>query len=54
LKIFKFTAEGDAVYVEAKTFQDASDRFESFFGIIPEELLKWEEVKKLPKGEEFL
>jgi hypothetical protein len=54
MKIFKFEAEGDTVYVEGNDFQVASDRFESFMGILPENILTVTEVSELPEGEEFL
>jgi hypothetical protein len=54
MKIFKFEAEGDSVYVEAEDIQKAHDRFEKFMGIMPDSMLTVTEVPELPEGEEFL
>jgi len=54
LKIFKCEAQGDTVYIEAPNLDRAKVRLEQVMGKIPESLLKWSEVQKLPKGETFL
>lgn len=53
-KIFKVEAEGDVVYIQAMSESQARLRLDEVMGYIPESLLKFTEVKKLPKGEEFL
>ena len=52
--IFKVEAQGDTLYIKAPTLEDAKLQLTEKIGPIPERLLKWSEVKKLPKGEEFL
>lgn len=52
--IFKVEAQGDTLYIEAFNKADALIKLEESIGEIPDELLTWTEVKKLPKGEEFL
>jgi hypothetical protein len=54
MKIFKVAAYGDKVYIQAKTKEDAKKRLFDVMGAIPEELLSFSEISKLPKGEEFL
>jgi len=54
MQIWKVEAEGDTLYIEAEDFQAANDRFEKFMGIMPQSLLAWTQVEKLPEGEEFL
>ena len=53
-KIYKCRAEGDTVYIQARSEQEARELLFSKMGEIPEELLGWSVVNKLPKGEEFL
>lgn len=53
-KIFKVEAQGDTLYIQAPTKADAHLQLTEKIGPIPERLLKWSEVKSLPKGEEFL
>ena len=53
-KIFKVEAQGDTLYIQAPTKEDAHLQLTEKIGSIPERLLTWSEVKKLPKGEEFL
>ncbi len=53
-KIFKVEAQGDTLYIQAPTQEDAHIQLSEKIGYIPESLLVWSEVKKLPKGEEFL
>ena len=52
--IFKVEAEGDTVYIEAEDKKAALARLTEVVGPIPESLLKWSSVSKLPKGEELL
>ena len=52
--IFKIDAEGDTVYIEAEDKKAALARLTEVMGPIPESLLKWSSVSKLPKGEELL
>lgn len=54
MKIFRFEAEGDTVYIGAETEEKASEKMVKVFGFIPEELVTVTEVKKLPKGETLL
>lgn len=54
MKIFKVEAQGDTMYIQAPSQLKAQERLEEMCGFIPEELLTWSEVKKLPKGEDFL
>jgi hypothetical protein len=53
-KIFKVEAQGDTLYIQAPTQEDAKIELSEKIGYIPECLLTWSEVKKLPKGEQFL
>ena len=53
-KIFKVEAQGDTLYIQAPTKEDAHLQLTEKIGPIPERLLTWTEVTKLPKGEEFL
>ena len=54
VKIFKVEAEGDTMYIKRETLAEAKARLAEICGDIPPSLLKWTEVPKLPKGEEFL
>ena len=54
MKIFKVEAQGDTLYIRANHQSDALRQLEEFSGPIPSNLLTWSEIKKLPKGEEFL
>ncbi len=54
MKIWKCEAAGDTVYIEATSLDAARKHLFAMMGTIPESMLKWTEVKKLPKGEEFL
>lgn len=54
MKIFKVEAEGDVVYIQAKDESYARQRLTEVMGAIPDSLVKYTVVKKLPKGEEFL
>jgi hypothetical protein len=53
-RIFKVEAQGDTLYIQAPTQEDAHLQLTEKIGPIPDRLLTWGEVKKLPKGEEFL
>lgn len=52
--IWKCDAQGDTVYIEAFTQAQARTRLVEVMGDIPESLLAWSTVDKLPKGEVFL
>ena len=54
LKIYKCEAEGDVIYIQARSETEAREILFSHMGEIPNELLDWSTVRKLPKGEEFL
>jgi hypothetical protein len=53
-KIFKVEAYDDTLYIQAPTKEDAHLQLTEKIGFIPEHLLTWTEVNKLPKDEEFL
>lgn len=58
-KIFKVEAYDDTLYIQAPTKEDAhlqltEKMIAAGAGFIPEHLLTWTEVNKLPKDEEFL
>ena len=53
-KIFKVKAQGDTLYIQAPTKEDAHLQLTEKIGPIPERFLTWTEVEKLPKGEELL
>jgi len=53
-KIYKCEAEGDTVYIQARSEQEAREILFSKMGEIPDSLLDWSTVEKLPEGEEFL
>jgi hypothetical protein len=53
-KIFRVAAQGYLFYIQAPTQGDAHIQLSEKIGYIPESLLTWSEVRKLPKGEEFL
>ena len=54
MKIYKCSAMGDVVYIRAKDPAAAKARLLEVMGPIPDSLLTWKEVAKLPKEEEFL
>lgn len=54
MKIFKCTAESDAVYIRVADLEAAKKRFKEFMGDVPASLLEWEEVVSKPDDEEFL
>ena len=54
MAIFKIDAEGDTVYIEAKDKTDAYGRLCEVMGPIPQSLLTFTQIKKLPTGEELL
>lgn len=49
--IFKVEAEGDTVYIFADSLIDAMEKFQGIMGDIPEDLLTWTQVDKVPAGE---
>jgi len=51
---WKVEAEGDTVYVQADTLDQAEVKFENAFGFIPKKLVTWTKVDKLPDGEEVI
>jgi hypothetical protein len=51
---WKVEAEGDTVYVEAETLDQAEKLFEHAFGVIPKKLVKWTKIDSLPNGEEAI
>ena len=55
MKIFKVEAQGDVLYIQAASQENARIHlFEAMMGPIPDSLLQWSEVDVLPDGEEFL
>jgi len=53
-KIWEVSAMGDRMYYDAETLEEAKARFRRMVGDeLPESMLKWREVPKLPKGESF-
>ena len=54
LKIYKCDAQGDTVYIRAKSEEQAREILFGSMGEIPDSLLTWSTVEKLPEGEEFL
>jgi len=53
MTIFKVTAEGDTVYLEADNLKDAMKQFKQKIGDVPASLLTFEE-SFLPEDEELL
>ena len=53
-RIFKCEAQGDVLYINARTQENARLQLFEKIGPIPDSLLSWSEVAVLPKGEEFL
>lgn len=51
MPLFKVTAQGDNVYFDAPDMNKAKLQFERDFGKVPEAMLQWSSIKKLPKGE---
>ena len=51
---WKVEAEGDEVYVEARTIDEAERKFENAFGVIPKKLVKWTLIEELPEGQETI
>lgn len=54
MKVFECKAMGDLVYIRAKDLEEAKQKLTANMGEIPASILKWKEIKALPKGEEFL
>jgi len=54
MSIYKVTAEGDNLYIEAETLEAAKAKFTHEMGDVPESLLTWTQVDALPDDEEFL
>jgi hypothetical protein len=50
--IFQVEAEGDTIYIEAATREEANRVLKNNFGAVPPSLLKWAQVDKIPEGEE--
>lgn len=51
MKIFKCEAQGDTIYIKAASIDEALSRLIEYMGSgIPEELLTWTEVDKIPDG----
>ncbi|GLS13588.1 hypothetical protein [Hydrogenophaga electricum] len=54
MKIFRCDAEGDTLYIEAETVQEARTQLHEKVGPIPDSLLSWSVVVTLPDGETLL
>ena len=52
--IFKCDAQGDTVYIEAVSEQEAEQILFKKLGRVPRRLLRWSQVEDLPEGEELL
>lgn len=53
-QIFKVEAQGDTVYINCETEDDARLKLREAFGFIPEKYLTFTVVEDLPSGEDFL
>ena len=53
-QIFKCEAQGDTVYIRAVNQEKAQQRLFDLMGRIPDNLLKWSVVDRLPPGERTL
>lgn len=51
---WKVEAEGDTVYVQDDTLDQAEVKFENAFGVIPKKLVKWTLIDELPEGQETI
>lgn len=54
MSIYKVDAIGDTMYIQAESQEEAQEKLFETTGEIPEGLLSWSIVNKLPKGEELL
>jgi hypothetical protein len=52
--IWKVEAQGDTVYIEAETLDEAEERFKYAFGYVPKHLVTWTIIEELPEGEETI
>lgn len=48
--IYKVKAQGDTLYFKGWSQSDALRQLEEMCGPIPSSLLKWSQIKKLPKN----
>ena len=52
--IWKVEAQGDTIYFEETTIDEAEEKFRELFGNVPKKLVTWTEIDKLPDGEETI
>ena len=53
-KIFKAEAQGDIMYIGADNLNEAQRKLQQVCGPIPNSMVQWSEVPKLPKGQELM
>lgn len=53
MRVYKVEAEGDTMYFQANDISEAKQDFVNLVGVVPDYLLTWNEIKKLPDGQEF-
>lgn len=53
MKTFQCNAMGDSMCFAAETLDDAKDQLLALCGPIPEIMVKWKELPRLPDGEEY-
>jgi hypothetical protein len=53
MKVFKIEAQGDTIYIQAGTYQEALDKMFQITGPIPLHLMSYKILDELPNGEEF-
>ena len=51
--IYKVEAQGDVLYFQAGDLAHAKEAFREMMGEVPESLLTWTQIDKLPDGEVF-
>lgn len=50
--IWKVEAQGDTIYFNEDTREEAEQKFKEIFGAVPKRLVKWAEIDAIPDGEE--
>lgn len=54
LLTWKVEAQGDTIYVQAPTLDDAELKFIEAFGRVPKKLVTWTLIEAIPDGEEAI
>ena len=54
LLTWKVEAQGDTIYIQAPTFDDAELKFIEAFGRVPKKLVTWTQIDSIPEGEEAI